>query len=441
MVVLAIVALGVPLAFNLRDRVNAEVRSEARSQADVVAATAAGLLRPLRRADVERLVRTAAHAVRGRVIVVDSRGFVVGDSSGSAAGARYSGRPEVAAALSGRNVQRTRESSTLGEELLATAAPVLVQGRPAGAVRITQSVAAVGRAVDRSIAGIALLAGLVLLLGLVAGALIARQVARPLGRLEEAAEEIAGGDLSVRADVEGTREQRALARSFNAMTERLGRMLEGQREFVADASHQLRTPLTGLRLRLEEARVEAATDGGRRELDGAIGEVDRLSRIVAELLVLSRAGERDAPAEEVSLAETAERAAERWRHAAQAREIALTASSSRSGSAVCSREALDRAVDALVENAIAYSPSGTTVEVVAAAGNLSVLDRGPGLGEDEQELVLRRFHRGSAGRQGPAGTGLGLAIAQELASEWGGRVSIANREGGGACAQIALPPT
>lgn len=248
---LAILALGVPLALNVHDRVDSEVRSQARSQADIVAATASDLLGD-DRAGLEDLAQVSAANVRGRVVIVDRSGRVLADSAGTATrGEDYGSRPEIASALRGSPVQETRESATLDEELLATAVPVIEAGRPAGAVRVTQSVDAVGRAVRRSVTGLALLGAVVLLLGLSVGWVIARRIARPLDRLDATARQIADGDLDRRAPVEGTSEQRSLARSFNTMTGRLAQALHAQRQFVADASHQLRTPLTGLRLRLE----------------------------------------------------------------------------------------------------------------------------------------------------------------------------------------------
>jgi two-component system, OmpR family, sensor kinase len=430
---LAILALGVPLALNVRDRVDSEVRSQARSQADVVAATASDLLGESRAA-LAQLARVSAGSVRGRVVIVDRAGAVLADSAGPATRGRdYGDRPEIAAALDGRSTQETRRSDTLDEELLATAVPVIDNGRPAGAVRVTQSVDAVGRAVRRSVAGLALLGAVVLLLGLTVGWLIARRIARPLDRLDATARRIADGDLERRAPVEGTSEQRSLARSFNTMTGRLAQALQAQRQFVADASHQLRTPLTGLRLRLEEARAESRDPAARDEIDHGIGEVDRLSAMVEELLVLSRAGEADtlAEAETVDLGAAAAAARGRWEGPAREGGVDLTVRHANGAlPARCSPAALERAVDSLVENAIRYSPAGSSVEIVAGDGVVEVLDRGPGLEPGEEEAVLRRFRRGSAGRRGPAGTGLGLAIAQELAGTWGGELQIANREDG-----------
>jgi signal transduction histidine kinase len=424
---LAIIAFAIPLGFTLRDRVDDEVRLQARGQADVVAATAANLLGARRRAELRALVARAGESARGRVVVVDARGVLVADSAGPRElGSSYAARPEIRAALAGRRFQETRESRTLGEELLATATPVARGRQTVGAVRVTQSVAAVNRAVRRSWTGLVAIGGVVLLLGLIAGALIARALARPLRRLELTAGEIAHGDLDRRALVEGTAEQRSLARSFNEMTERLGRALRSQREFVADASHQLRTPLTGLRLRLEE--IEATSPAAGDDVAAALREVDRLSQMVNELLLLSAAGERDAPAADVDLRAAAEAAAARFERV----RVAGTG-----GVVRCARTDLDRALDSLVENAVNYSPAGSAVVIEVGERELAVLDSGPGLAPDEAEAVFERFHRGRAGRAGEAaGTGLGLSIARELMRRWGAEVSIATRPEGGARAAI-----
>lgn len=441
MLLLALIALGVPLAVSLRDRVDSEVRGQARSQAEVVAATASELIDPTQSAALARLARVSARSVRGRVIVVDRGGRLLADSAGAKTGRSYIARPEVRAALRGRGKQIARDSKTLGADILATAVPVIERGFPVGAVRVTQSVSAVDRAIRTSLLDLAALAGVVLLLGLIAGSLIAQQIARPIRRLDAAARRIASGDLDTAVNVEGSTEQRSLARNFNEMTERVKRLLRSQQDFVADASHQLRTPLTGLRLRLEslgeQLRGEPAE---RRELDAATREIDRLALIVDELLVLSRAGEHEMPAERVALGRATTRAVERWRHTAEENGVSLTAEADDgAGDAWIARPDLDRAIDALVENALRYSPKSSTVSIRARPGRIEVLDQGPGLAVGEEELVFERFSRGSAGRQAPSGTGLGLPIARELTRQWGGEVSLANREEGGLRAVMEIP--
>jgi signal transduction histidine kinase len=440
--VLAVVSLGVPLALSLRDRVNAEVHSQALSQGDVIAATASDLLSPPSASGLGDLVRSSGASVRGRVLIVDARGRVLADSAGSSVlGAYYAGpsRPEIATALRGRAVQAQRASHSLGQNILATAVPVLRGGSTIGAVRITQSVTAVQHAVRSTVAKLALVAGTVLLLGLLAGGLIARQVALPLRRLEGTAGRLAAGDLAARAVVEGSSEQRSLSASFNEMADRVQRLVAAQREFVADASHQLRTPLTALRLRLEEAR---AAGGGERvvaELNAGTAEVDRLAAIVDELLVLSRAEDRELRGERVEVADAVRRALERWRAAAEARAIVLRLVDNGAGTVWCAPADLDRALDVLIENALLYSPAGGEVTVAGGERRIEVRDRGPGLAAGEDELVFERFHRGQAGWQGPAGSGLGLAIARTLARAWNGDARLANRAGGGAVAVLEFP--
>ncbi len=437
---LAIVALGVPLASSLSARVNDEVRSQAQGQADLVAATAADLLTSAHRNELTVLARTAAAAARGRVLVVDRTGLVLADSAGPAQlGASYAARPEIASALAGHQEQVQRASHTLGEEILATAVPIIRNGASVGAVRVTQSVAAVHSAVLRVELGLALVGGIVLALGLAIGAVIASRIARPLGRLEWVARRVAGGDLSARARIEGSREQRSLGESFNEMTDRVQRLLDSQRAFVADASHQLRTPLTGLRLRIEEARAAGVSPSAAIELDAGAAEVDRLAQIVEELLVLSRAGERELPGERLELSAVTERALARWQAAAAELEIALDGGELRGGAVWCAEVDADRALDVLVENALRYAPRGSRVTLASSPGRVEVRDRGPGLAAEDGESIFERFHRSSAGRDGPSGSGLGLAIARELARAWEGEVTLRNREGGGAVATLALP--
>jgi signal transduction histidine kinase len=439
--VLAIVAFGVPLALNLSARVNAEVRTQAQAQADVVAATAADLLGMTSRKQLSTLARTAAASARGRVLIVNATGHVLADSSGPAElGTNYESRPEIGRALGGRQVQVQRASRTLGKRILATAVPIVHNGRVAGAVRVTESVAAVHHAVLQVELALALIGLVVLALGLLAGGLLAAQIGRPLRRLEAVARRLAQGDLRARAKVEGSLEQRSLSSSFNEMTDRIERLLNAQQDFVADASHQLRTPLTGLRLRLEEAKA-LASDPGAAELDAAIGEVDRLAHTVDELLLLTRAGTRRLAGSRVALGDLVTDALERWRPHASERGITLTRQRDGDPGTVWAASAdLERALDALLENALAYSASGSTVTVVCSGGRIEVRDHGPGISADEHELVFERFHRGRAGRAGAPGHGLGLPIARELAREWGGEVTLEDRPRGGTVAIIALKP-
>ena len=243
--VLTIVALEVPLALNISRRVDAEVKSEAASGAQLVASSAAGSFGNAH--ELERLARVAAVDLGGRVILVDARGRLIVDSAGEGLRrASYAARPEVSTALRGRTAQGTRYSRSLDQDLLYTAVPILRAGRPAGAVRVTQSVAEVHSEMRSDVLALVAIGAAVLVLGLGLAWVLAGSIARPLRGLADAARGVARGDLRRRAPEAGSREQREVATAFNDMTQRVEHLLNSQRDFVANASHQLRTPLTGL---------------------------------------------------------------------------------------------------------------------------------------------------------------------------------------------------
>jgi signal transduction histidine kinase len=439
--VLAIVALEIPLAMSLRQRLDTEVRQQAENGAGLVAVLAGSAIRHDNPAALEQIAEQSADELRGRIVIVDDVGDVLADSArGEAVGTNMAARPEIAVGLSGREAQLTRESQSLGRELLATVAPIRHDGGTLGAVRVTQDVADISEAFNRTLAGLLFVGLAVLAAGLIVAVVIARQITRPLKRFERTARAVADGDLQARAPVEGSSEQQDLARTFNEMTDRLAGSLEAQSRFVADASHQLRTPLTGLRLRLEEARAKGSDDAVNEQIDRGIDEADRLARTVEELLVLSQTGERDARAEPIDLTELLRGAEQRWAPIAEAGGHRLTADGAGADLVQASRGDLDRVLDALIENAIAYSPPGGGVELSLAGDRISVRDHGEGIGDEHAEALFERFRRGAAGTARGGGTGLGLAIARELARRWKAEVTIENAEGGGALATIDFSP-
>ena len=252
---------------------------------------------------------------------------------------------------------------------------------------------------------------------------------------------MAGGDLDARAKVEGSAEQQEVATAFNDMTDQVGTTLRGQREFVANASHQLRTPLTGLRLRLEAAALKSRDPDVERELAAAEHETERLARLLSELLTLAGGGERPA-AQPLDVSEVIDAACRRWQGPAERSEHELVVEPGPPAVVAASAEDLAAILDNLTENALNYSPPGTAVTLTWALDSdrvrLAVLDEGPGLDADEGERVFQRFYRGSASSNGAAGTGLGLAVVESLAARWGGEVALTNRPEGGARAEVVL---
>ena len=435
--VLVLIALEIPLVLSLSSRVDNEVRSQAASQAQVVAAAASARLDdPDQLAEV---VEQAGRDLGARVIVVGSRGRVLADSAGAALPSEsYATRPEIAAALAGRADQGTRHSDTLGEDLLYTAMPILERGRTVGAVRVTQSNGAVSERVRRNVLVVVGVGLAALALGLGLAWVLAGSLARPLRALAQTARRVEEGELDARAEVDGAREQQEVAVAFNEMTERLGQVLEAQREFVGNASHQLRTPLTGLRLRLEAAGIKSGDPGVRHELELAEAEVERLTRLLNSLLTLAREGDRPTLRAPVSLRGASEAAYERWLQRAEASGHTLALEGGDDAFVRAGEEDVAIALDNLIENALVYAPSGTKVTVAwDPQGRLAVIDEGPGVPAGEERRLFERFRRGRTDRPG---TGLGLAIVDTLARRWGGSASIRTCDDGvGARAEVILP--
>ena len=440
--VFTLIALEIPLTLNFSRRVDSEIRSEASAAAHAIAAAASGRLTTV--PALATLASDQAKRLNGRVLVVDQRGRVLVDSDGSAArGTPYASRPEIASALHGTDTQGERHSSSLRADLLFTSVPIVANGHTTGAVRVTQSVRGVNHQVRNDVLELLALGAAVLLLGLGLAWALAGSLSRPLRNLAATTRRVARGDMQARATPAGSSEQVELANTFNDMTERLGRTLDAQREFVANASHQLRTPLTGLRLRLEAASLKTTDPDVRRDLAAGEQETERLAKLLGDLLRLAQDGQRPAAAQ-VGLGAAAERAADRWGEPAEQSGHTIELSSAGEVEVSAIAGDLDTILDNLLENALNYTPPAQPIGLEwgrdEAGAFIAVVDRGPGLGDDDAEHVFDRFYRGRSSREGRVpGTGLGLAIVETLARRWGGEATLVNRPDGGARAEVRFP--
>ncbi|MEU3448325.1 HAMP domain-containing sensor histidine kinase [Streptomyces thermolilacinus] len=267
-------------------------------------------------------------------------------------------------------------------------------------------------------------------------------VLKPVRVLDAATHDIATGRLNSRvAAAGGPPELRRLARSFNEMADNVEQVLEQQRAFVADASHQLRNPLAALLLRIELLALELPE--GNEEIASVQAEGKRLARVLDDLLGLALAEHASA---DLRLTDIKELAAERiaaWRPLAEERGVRLTGT----GPAVTAWAdpvALSSALDAVVDNALKFTPAGEEVTVeVGARGDTSTIvvsDRGPGLTDDELARVGDRFWR-SGRHQNVKGSGLGLSISRALLAAGGGTLTYAHNDPHGLRVTITVPRT
>jgi signal transduction histidine kinase len=375
----------------------------------------------------------------GRVVIVDADGRSIADSNPrSPVGRDFSTRPEVDRALHGAEVSGTRSSKTLGGDLLYVALPIGSVDGIQGAVRITYPASVIDSQIQHIWLLLAATGGVVLGIVLLASQLLARSVTKPLHDLENAAGALGAGDLAARAEVpRGPAELTVLAESFNATASRLEQLVRGQRAFIADASHQLRTPLAAMRLRLEN--MEADVQGAAAEdLDGALAVVSRLSRLVDGLLVLARAEQSSSSPAPIAVHEVIDGRCDAWDAFAAEKHVRIAAEVDGAPAARVTPGRLEQVVDNLLNNALEVAPEGSAVRVAACERGdwveLRVSDEGPGMSADERARAFDRFWQsGGARKDGrPNGHfGLGLSIVRELVVGDGGDIALEPSASGG----------
>lgn len=374
----------------------------------------------------------------GRVIVVDAggRAQLDTDPSGSTS---FASRPEIVAALRGDIATGRRHSDTLGGDILYVAVPVASGGTVHGAARITYPMAAVNDRIHRYWLVLAGIAGIVLLAAGAVALALTRWTTRPLSTLELAAVQVGAGDLAARAPVGGPPELRRLASTFNTMAGKLDQLLRSQDDFVADASHQLRTPLAALRLRLENLERDVPPTAAS-DLQGALVEVERLAGLVEGLLALARADRAPTAPEPIEVAPLADERVAAWQALADERGVFLTALHTGPSSALITPGRLEQVLDNLLANALEASPAGSTIRVRIAGGpggvTVGVADEGPGMTERQRARAFDRFWRTGDGD----GFGLGLPIVRRLVESDGGTVELRDAAPRGLEAVVRLLP-
>ncbi|MGW2741878.1 sensor histidine kinase [Streptomyces sp. NPDC001450] len=345
-----------------------------------------------------------------------------------------------------------QEAEELVEEVLAGHEPEppenegrLLTAEPAGEVRSPSGAVVLARSatpLDARIAAIWGWSAAIGAVGLAASVLLsvrlARWVSRPLSRLDVTAQRLGEGALDERAEVgSGPPEVRRLAATFNTMAARTEALVHGHRAVLADVSHQLRTPLAALRLRLDILAAGAEGDTAE-ELACAQEEIARLSRLVDGLLAVARAEQTTPRPVPVRVDEAIAERVAAWSPVAEERGVRLTASKGPALSAALGTGHLEQILDNLIANAVDAVPEGghVTLDHTAVGGlaRVRVQDDGPGMSAEAKAVAFHRF-----GNPEAKGTGLGLAIVHRLVTANGGTARLEDTPGGGLTVVLDLP--
>lgn len=453
---LVLLCLEIPLGFVYSRGEREQVVNAAKDEAESVSAYAALSLAAGRaERDLPARVAHCARRIGGKVVVVGASGVPLATShpmDPSVSGA-LADRPGIAAALRGTSTVDVRTSTIGGVEYLSVAAPVGQEARPAGAVWLTVPT----RTVHERVHHVWMLLGLgglaVLTAVAVVGFAFARWAGRPIRELERATHELAegGGRFTPVTITKGPPEVRSLAAAFNRTAARLAHLLASQRAFAGEASHQLKTPLAALRLRLENLEPDVAARA-RGSLTAAVTETDRLARMVGHLLAMARLEEHAVVPAPVDLGAVCAERHRTWQPLYAREDVSLVLFAGSVGPVLAVPGAVEQIMDNLLSNALRASPPGSTVTIELRVPapprralregrprwvDLHVTDEGPGMTEEQRARAFDRFWRAPGAPKG--GSGLGLALVQRLAHASGGEATLHTAATGGLDVVIRLP--
>lgn len=424
----------VPLAVSLTARERVAYRDSQRAATRVVAAAAEEHLSDNKPPTVMRQELGAAARAGDCAAVYDTSGRVVASTSCTAAQGEEA-EELVKDVLAGHEPEPPEN-----EGRLVAAEPAGEVRRPAGAVVLARSAGPL----DARIAAIWGWSAAIGVAGLAASALLsvrlARWVSRPLSTLDVSARRLGEGVLDERADVgAGPPEVRRLAATFNTMAARMEALVHGHRAVIADVSHQLRTPLAALRLRLDVLAADVGDDDTAAEFAAGQEEIARLSRLVDGLLAVARAEQTAPRPTAVRVDEVVAERVAAWSPVAEERDVRLTVSSDGPALTVALGAGhLEQILDNLIANAVDAVPAGGSITLdrgtVRDVVRVFVRDDGPGMTDETKAVAFRRF-----GNPKARGAGLGLAIVHRLVTVNGGTARLEDTPGGGLTVVLDLP--
>lgn len=451
--VLVLLCLEIPLGYLYGRFERERVEGQLEHSAEVLAAFADETIRNGQLDGLAVLAAESAGQIGGRVVIVDSQGALLSSSHPlHAEELRPGALPEVQSALRGQAHIGIRHSVVGGVPSLSVAVPTQPGSTVRGAVRVTIPTGPVDARITKLWLWLVAAGLTVLAVVTVLAYALARWISRPVHALEQATRHLADGTLPAPASTTtGPAELRRLAATFNRTAARLQHLIEAQRLFAGHASHQLKTPLAALRLRLENLEPDIAVDA-RGNLAAAVTETDRLARMVEALLAMARLEDASTAPVPVALDTVVQDRVRMWQPLARRRDVRLVATGGPVGQVYALPDAAEQILDNLLANALNVAPGGSTITVDRhlrcgddgpADGRdtvvrLHVVDQGPGLIEEHRVRAFDRFWRAPGAAKG--GTGLGLALVQQFTDASGGHVELRPAPGGGVDAVVSLVP-
>lgn len=410
-----------------------------------LAASALSEERNLARDRAEQVMKQMGSLNATRILVTDETGLVIYDTmEADSAQGRYALLPELVLALEGNDVFYS--SYSLGSLESRAATPILYGNVLIGAVYLMEYDPDLGgliAALQQTILATSLMLEVAVILFSLG---FSEVFSRRMRKIFHSIRIIRSGDYSHKMRIRGRDELAVLASEFNELTERLQASENRRRQFVSDASHELKTPLTSIKLLSDSILQNEMDDGTIREFVGDIGnEADRLTRMSQKLLSLTKmdAGKQE-NMEIVDMGATADKVLRMLTPVARLNDITLENKVPTGATVLMVEDDLYQILFNLAENGIKYNRQGgrLTMELVKQEGNyvLSVTDTGVGIPEESLPYIFDRFYRVDKARSRQAGgSGLGLSIVHDMVQRNGGSISVTQIPGGGSCFTVVFP--
>jgi two-component system, OmpR family, phosphate regulon sensor histidine kinase PhoR len=426
-----------------------EIEKSLNSQAIIIQESILPLLMPDQRDNLQQHIIRMTHDIDTRITIIAKDGTVVADSQQDPMSMdNHLDRPELQQATETDLGVITRFSETLSKPMRYMAMPIKDVQHDYGFIRVALPLSHIDQRLDRLRNIVVAAASLTALIALILGFWIARSFASPLSRMTDMAQSLSEGDYKQRLEIDRQDEMGELAITLNLLAKKAEQRETVRRDFIANASHELKTPVTAIQGITETLLEDNTMDEETRQrfLQKVNGQSIRLAQLVSDLLALSRLESNDSESfEDINLNKIIQDSCHILEPHAKEKALSLNSQSPESKVVVFGDvKSLSQLLENLIDNAIKYTPAGGTISVLLKTNNdqavIEVEDNGIGIDPEEQQRIFERFYRVDKARSKTlGGTGLGLSIVKHIAIRHQGNISLESTLGKGSLFRITLP--